>query len=83
MASLTQNLDQNHGPDQGRGGKTTHNCHNRLFPPETRGSRSQKTIGDAGPNPVLEREEKRKDHHPRVLGKLQTLVFHPLKTQNK
>lgn len=79
---LSQNHDQNHGPDPEKGGKTTHDCNNHLSPLNTRGSQSQKTRGDAGLDPAQERIRKKKGHHPRVHRKLQAPVFHPQKTQN-
>lgn len=79
--SLSQNRDQNHGPDPEKGGKTTHDCNNHLSPPNTRGSRSQKTRGDAGLDPAQEREGKKKDHR-KLHRKLQAPVFYPQKTQN-
>lgn len=77
-------LAQNHGPDPdpGKGGQTTHDCNNHLSSPERRGSRNQKTIGDAGLDPAQEREGKKKDHHPGDHRKLQPPVFPPLRTQN-
>lgn len=79
-------LAQNHGPDPdpdpGKGGKTTHDCNNRLSPPETRWSHGQKTRGDADLDPAREREGKKRDHHLRVHRKFQAPVFRPLKTQN-
>lgn len=71
-------LPQNHGLDPGKGEKRTHGRNNRLSPPETRGSRGQKTKGDAGLDPAQEKEEK-KAHPPRVCKNLQAPLFPHLK----